>query len=455
MNPGLEIRGEAVVFHGYQEYVATKRGLLVLPEDCSLQRKRQLLAPFFHPRYLAEREVLDVGAQGGFFCFWALQAGASRAVALEMDKQYVTMLEQARSHLGLSKLRVVCGTVGSWAQPADVVVALGLVQGTSSYTESFVDLDALVEHLAGLTRYMLIVEWIDPADPAIQLMDHLHRNPRLERGPHDREAFERSLAAHFERFQVIGDVGETRSLYVAWRTSHEIDLSGPLPVLWPRERILSRRRLTTCEGIEYWSCVWDGGDRIYKQATLDLAAREADFLAMLDGPHFPRVLEKKTGPGYSIVVLERVQGSPLLRGIEGVRDDRRRFLRFVLGCLRILKELKAAGIVHRDIRPDNILLRDGLPVLIDFGWAVASSHPYVTPACLGASERPPDGAFCDVYSMGKVLEIAKGAMYPELDSVIRLMTANDGALRVTDPDVLELLVRVVFHGRRSRRGGLL
>jgi tRNA A-37 threonylcarbamoyl transferase component Bud32 len=35
----------------------------------------------------------------------------------------------------------------------------------------------------------------------------------------------------------------------------------------------------------------------------------------------------------------------------------------------IVRILRIANVVHRDIRPDNLMVRDGLIQLIDFGWA--------------------------------------------------------------------------------------
>src|SRR5207249_330119 len=113
--------GESLaVFHSYQEYRLTPDSIAVLPEDAALQRKQALLAPFFQPRHLAHRSVLDLGANAAFFCFWALQNGADRATAVDIDPDYLRMVQEARSRLGFPGLHAVEANVGEWDEPADV-----------------------------------------------------------------------------------------------------------------------------------------------------------------------------------------------------------------------------------------------------------------------------------------------------------------------------------------------
>src|SRR5207253_3913160 len=89
----------SVVFHGYQEFILVPDSITVSAEYLSLQRKQELLAPSFCPRYLKRRTVLDLGAHAGFFSFWALQNGAANTLAVDIDESYLRLGEEACDQL--------------------------------------------------------------------------------------------------------------------------------------------------------------------------------------------------------------------------------------------------------------------------------------------------------------------------------------------------------------------
>jgi len=440
----VELREHSVVFHGYQEFLLTRDTVSVLPEDSNLQSKQKLLASYFQPRYLAKRTVLDLGANAGFFSFWALQKGAGKAIAVDVDENYLQAIENAKSRMEFTSLEIVNTNITDWNTPAEVVLAIALVHWIYSCTAFLGSLNAVVKKLAGLTKYLLLVEWVDPQDPAMQFFHHIDWNKHSVSGPYTLEEFERSLACHFVRYELIGHVSPTRRLYAAFGTEREIDLSGPLPPIMRNEALIYSRLLMREDGVEYWSRVYDGGDFIQKQTTLDLAEREAYFLSQLTSDYFPRVIEFKSETTYSWVKLEKIQGVSLKKVAESVLASASGLYELIYHCLCLLSELQAKRIVHRDIRPDNILMRNAKPVLIDFGWAISDAKPYFSPRPLGGSERPPDGSFCDVYSMGIMLKRFNDHRYPEFDLVLDLMAEEEPSLRVMDLGILKELSRVII-----------
>jgi len=70
----------------------------------------------------------------------------------------------------------------------------------------------------------------------------------------------------------------------------------------------------------------------------------------------------------------------------------------------ILKELEKNGIQHRDIKPDNLMIKNGIIKLIDFGWSrLVNDNDDNPPKCLGHPYKPSWG-FDDTFSMKKVIK---------------------------------------------------
>jgi len=69
----------------------------------------------------------------------------------------------------------------------------------------------------------------------------------------------------------------------------------------------------------------------------------------------------------------------------------------------ILIQLMNAGVMHRDIRLDNLMVKDGNIKLIDFGWSKFEDEidEIEPPSCLGYPNKSSEG-FSDTYSMNCV-----------------------------------------------------
>ena len=134
-------------------------------------------------------------------------------------------------------------------------------------------------------------------------------------------------------------------------------------------------------------------------------ANEARVLSTLRSPHVTRLYEYVEGPAGSAIVMELVEGATLravLRA-EGATGPEVA-LAVLKGSLLGLAAAHEAGVVHRDYKPDNVLVTpDGTSKLVDFGLATRFG---ATPAAAGtpvymAPERfnsGPASAASDVYA---------------------------------------------------------
>jgi SAM-dependent methyltransferase len=404
--PGIEADGAEVTIHGYQEFKITPETIEPMSVDPPLRRKKKLVQVYFEREFLAGKTVLDIGANGGFFSLWAAQSGASEVVALDMDETYLSLIRQAQQALGWKQIRRINERVQNWEEPADLVLAFAMVHWLFSCTANFGSLEAVVAKLAGLSRSILLIEWVAPEDPAILGFKHKQWNPQVAQKDYNLEAFETALRKHFRKVEAIGPTSATRMLYVGCRQSHEVTLHPILPMLAPADHVIASRCLCEYKKTKYYSRVYADAspDRIIKQATFDMALHEAKILQRLQGGHFPKVISVEQRGGYSVLIMERIHGAALAESRAAIACDPKRLASFLRECVAILSQLRAASIRHRDIRLENLWVREGQAMLIDFGWAEAADEPYLNPGGLGGLERIPEGPTCDTYSMGRVFE---------------------------------------------------
>jgi eukaryotic-like serine/threonine-protein kinase len=162
--------------------------------------------------------------------------------------------------------------------------------------------------------------------------------------------------------------------------------------------------------------------------------REARLAARLSHPNVVSVYDAgETEDGRPYIVMEHVEGvtlADLLR--ERGRLPAAEAVGLAVQACRGLAHAHAAGLVHRDVKPQNLLLRsDGTLKVADFGIARAAETTALTQAgtVLGtAAYLSPEQATgeevtsaADVYSLGAVLyELLTGRQPYEFDSLVDL-----------------------------------
>jgi tRNA A-37 threonylcarbamoyl transferase component Bud32 len=224
----------------------------------------------------------------------------------------------------------------------------------------------------------------------------------------------------------------------------QISIPESLPLILPRENLVSSRLLTHHNGVDYWCMVYEKDAVIYKQASFDLAEREVGFLSQFESDCFPRPVDVKSEGNYSVITFQKIQAQNLKAALPQINLSAIELNNFIQHCLNILVDLKEKGITHRNICRDTILVKDGKPILLDFSWAISEQEPYFSPSGLGGYERPPDGHFSDVYSMGKILEYVNRQHHRAFDWVISLMVEKDRWMRITDLMVLKALFKTAL-----------
>ena len=204
------------------------------------------------------------------------------------------------------------------------------------------------------------------------------------------------------------------------------------------------------------------------ESTLRRFFAEARAAARLEHPNVIRVHDVDTDEGVPFMVMELLRGESLATRLR--REGKLSVEDSVVIAAPILTALEVshrAGIVHRDIKPDNIFLANEagatVPKLLDFGIAklrdgdsqTATGVAIGTPAYMApeqAAGRPSAiGPWTDVWSVAVVLyECIAGRMHYEVEPgggmmawLTRLATEPPRPLRVAAPDAPEAIADAI------------
>ena len=182
---------------------------------------------------------------------------------------------------------------------------------------------------------------------------------------------------------------------------------------------------------------------------------ESQAVAQLSHPNIVSVYDVSRGGDIEYIVMELIDGITLKQYMEKRGQlNWRESLHFITQIMRGLSHAHSRGIIHRDIKPQNIMvLRDGSVKVADFGIAcLADSAQTLTQEALGSvhyispeqarGDRP--DARSDIYSSGVVLyEMLTGRLPFEGESAVAVAIQHLSSIplapREINPDIPEQL----------------
>ena len=191
---------------------------------------------------------------------------------------------------------------------------------------------------------------------------------------------------------------------------------------------------------------------------------ESQAVAMLSHPNIVSVYDVSRGET-EYIVMELIDGITLKQYMEKRGQlNWREALHFITQIAKALSHAHSRGIIHRDIKPQNIMvLRDGSVKVADFGIAcLANSANTLTQEALGSvhymSPEQAKGdridARSDIYSSGVVLyEMLTGRLPFEGDSAVSVAIQHLSSVplspREINPDVPEALELICMKAMAS------
>ncbi len=223
----------------------------------------------------------------------------------------------------------------------------------------------------------------------------------------------------------------------------------------------------------------------------ELFEREANVLYQLDHkqiPEFRQLLEVNSEAGGRLFLVQDYVEGPTYQALWQERQQfggqftETEITQLLYQLLPVLSYIHSLGLIHRDISPDNLILRqsDGLPVLIDFGsvkeiaaavrsqLAIEGAGPaatrigkvgYVPPEQMSSGDADPTS---DLYSLAAtMLVLANGrepqvlndpyhgtwtgydAISPKLGKILSKMLSSDPAARFPSAEAVLTALRSV------------
>jgi serine/threonine-protein kinase len=205
-------------------------------------------------------------------------------------------------------------------------------------------------------------------------------------------------------------------------------------------------------------------DERYRSSIL----REARRASALNDPHIAQVYDVVEEGGEAFLLMEYIEGTTLRQRIASPVPTAE-FLNIAIQCAGALLTAHRKGVVHCDIKPENIMLTPaGQVKVLDFGIAkrlpfqdagttTSSVEPeglvgtpnYMAPEVLAG--HVPD-AKSDIYSFGVTLYEACAGRYPRQSSVSSSAATTPAvADRPAPPQAIELITKKMLHPDPAKR----
>lgn len=199
---------------------------------------------------------------------------------------------------------------------------------------------------------------------------------------------------------------------------------------------------------------------------------ESHAVAMLSHPNIMAVYDVSRSSELEYIVMELIDGISLKQYMQkkGNKLNWREALHFITQIVKALGHAHSRGIIHRDIKPHNVMvLRDGSVKVTDFGIArlISAGHSTLTQETLGSvhyiSPEQARGshidARSDLYSAGVVLyEMTTGRLPFEGDSPVSVAIQHINSIPLSPrelnaeiPEALEAITMKAMEPKVEKR----
>jgi len=228
-------------------------------------------------------------------------------------------------------------------------------------------------------------------------------------------------------------LSEGQIVHEKWEILSFLAEGGKGEVYLARQINLDRHVALKVMSLEFLKSL-EGKDEEY-ESELQRFRREVRVMARIRHPNVLQVYDfgqvGVNGTSLDYIVMEYVPGSTLRQTMpeEGFQQDEQAVAtwlgQYFFPIMHGLEAVHDQGVVHRDMKPENVLIDGDIPKIADFGLAGGHNLENITRSfhMMGTPPYMPEEQFLDlattdgrtdVYSLGKILyEAIEGRMRPE------------------------------------------
>jgi hypothetical protein len=223
----FNVSNDTAIFNGYQHYKVKK---ILSNMESELQNNIQI--EFINGKQQKQCElintidikpntsILDLGCSNGVIgLYTGFQKKSSKIYLHDHDKECVNNIQKLINWLNNSKIETkqyTFSTTNQTNEKYDYIITLSTLHWFYSATADFGCLFSIIQKLKEMTNIALIVEWVNPNDPAIKCLNHINMNKSIHKTDYSKDNFLKALETSFSSYKKIGDTTSHRELYIAY-----------------------------------------------------------------------------------------------------------------------------------------------------------------------------------------------------------------------------------------------
>jgi hypothetical protein len=209
-NPILNVTKDYINVGGYQSFRIKRDSIVYISKIGKYNLLRDTLKKLKGENC---NSVTDIGCSSGIVSYTSNLLGYETIRSLDHDLEYISLMNKINDKLNIENVKPSRYSFGDKMEKTDVVVMCALIHWIYSCTALYGDFDSIFKYLKCYTSKYLLIEWVDPRDPAIGDLHHLDHNKAIHKEEYNIVNFEKSLNKNIGEFISKDKISPHRILY--------------------------------------------------------------------------------------------------------------------------------------------------------------------------------------------------------------------------------------------------